>query len=1850
MKRIIFSLMLLMALCVTTVARDKNVPDFNYPQNVTKQAEADLQKALNSGDGQLIVDAIVRASLAQSQISRDNLPSIIKRIEKTAQKEKRSPYSALLRYFQASVLSSYKSAFISSYRVNPIGMSDSDKKEEANENPYDAWDVARFDSCIDSLINLAVADSAALTAVPLTSMPDIIKCNELGAKYLPTLYQFIIFHGLALTDKSSSKLYQSWLGSTQQDLAAQLYARNHYIERLGYNASAQKSVSEQRMDLYNENAHAEESGYLLTHLSADKYYDTFCDYVKRWPKSIYTPTVTNIIRSIERKRVGITHNGNFSNDEPIHITAQTRNVSDYDVLVYRLPDGLVAESKLTAKQLKLVSTTHRTLATGGKFPFELRDTFDIAPLPFGKYIITTAYQAEGKTITSDLQRNKVIAVYNLASFNVARTDGINHLIAVNIKNGAAVSGATMTDEKGWSAVTNSDGVATVPVNRGNSSFSYYTRKGDDRYGPLTDFRRNADYTTSVTSAELFTDLGIYRPDETLKWTGILYEQEQESRRVLAGKKVIVTLRDANDKEVKADTLVTDAYGRAQGEFLIPNDRMLGSYSLILSHNDNQYAYHSINVSDYKTPTFYVQFPQEHLSFQKGEPITVRGNAKTYSGMPLTNCEVKLSLSRNEWDWLWWRCFPRSRSTAVADTIITTDKDGQFEVTFADSLFRELNGDRFIPCYYSYQAHAQVTDATGESQEASAAFHIGNKRQLTLNGPIQHLNTGALRLPVTVSSTDSADFMLPLTFAVESMTDDTLLTGSTSQQNPVIDLTRMASGQYRLRVAVDGSKESNDFSRVNLYLYRMNDAQAPVPDHPLWVPSNGYYVDNNNVAHITIGTSTPEANIYYVASGRKQIIAEGWLHYKSGMHDFTINVPQRADEIIGVQLFTVCNSNFYEENVTMTAPRNRRGMQIKVTAFRDQLTPGQSERWTMQLTDAQGKPQQGAMLLEMYDKALNSLADNSWSFSPSYLYSNPVQVRHTYLGNITNTYNYWQAHTLDVKDRYQIPQLYTYGTTLWAGIPMPTYHFDYLSRTLADVKAAPVYKSADRRLEGQAAGVAVDYNMDAADEVFLAVEEAATDAEVDEERLAQVEMRLADVKTALWKPMLTSDAQGNISIEFEAPNFNTTWLVQALAYTPDLAAGKMTREVLTRKPLMVKSSLPRFVRHGDQVRFAANLQNATQQVSEADAILEIFDPRTEQVYASRKFHESLDSMGTRPLFIEWNVPDTLAFVGFRVKAANATFGDGEQVMIPVLEAVSPIVETQPFFIGTDRSTYTFTLPETPDNARVTLEYCDNPVWYCVTALPSIMSDNNQVATSLANSLFALNVARGIMNSQPIIKEAFNYWQENAQDSMLVSALSRNSDLKITTLMQSPWLRTAERKTLQMQQLADYFDPAKAQSRHEALVSALANLQRPDGGFTWFDYPNCKSSLWATSQVLELLGELRHLGYQPNDERLAEITNKALSYFDREYLALSKKKENKKAIYPTYAYVRSLFPDAPKSNDTKKLLSNTINGMAKQWGKRNLSLSNKAFYAVTLNRAGKRAEALRIIESIRQFSIVKPDLGRYWDSYGSNGWFTPSQIGVTSIVLQAMHEVDPKQEELDEVRQWMLLSKRATDWGSSSLAADAVYALLSSGSSWLERSHAPEITIDGTPVTLDPFDAYVGYSRCDVQAHTGSTFVVTRAGDTPAWGGIYRQFSQAMNEVKEVSIDEASISKEFFAYDAAGKPQAGSAISTGDKVQVRMVIVTSQDMDYVTITDERAACFEPTDKTSGYRYQEGVGYYRETRDAATNIFINHLPKGTHVITYDVYATQPGSFSSGVATLQSQQAPEMSAHSAGKTLLVK
>ena len=1852
-RKLFITLLALMCFGVT-MARD-NEPDFNFPKNVTEQAQADLKQALAKGEGQLLVDALVRSSLAQSSITIDNMSAIIDDIDKVARKDSRPDIRAILYHLQARIMHDYCENFTPADRrsLYSLKVIESGKVKDK----YALWDSYQFERTIDSLVRLSLHDQDALLQCPVKSYDKIIRCDDLGAKYLPTLYHFLNYRGEDLvSDKLEEQLTKEMETATPDDLTATMFARCNSINN-GYDHE------EKYFKLYQQYANHAESGLPLSYLSGDKYYDNFRDYVRQFPKSIYANDIRNSIIHIERKEAGVSYNGHLNSKFCAHpeqaavkVKLKARNINDLTVRLYRLPEDIDDQAwrkkDLTVKDLTLVA--EQAVHIDGTVPFDGKTEVTFAALPYGRYTIVPVYKNDGKwQIPKSLDKSDRLTVYDLASFNVSEATSyepqlvkegepepltpVRRIIVVDDATGKPVAGATVGNSD-WHATTAKDGTVDLPKNIKNN-FYYLVSKGDDHYGPETRLNSASQYGSNRLAASVYTDLGIYRPGEAVKWSAILYEHGVESRKVLANTEVFITVKDANWKVVDEQTATTDTYGRIHGETIIQQGRLLGNYhiSVGLSKGGNLGST-DFQVSEYKTPTFFVEFPQEERAFKLDEPITVTGRAATYSSMPVADAEVKLKLTRRSWYWGWWYYRPmRERDDEVCDTIVRTDAQGKFSVTFSNANFYELNHGRYYSCRYRYIAHAQVTDATGESQETTAGFHIGSKREIVLAPTtIDYNNIAPLRLPLTVNTTDTTAQAVTLNYRITGTSIDTIR-GTLSSDNPVIDLTRLTSGSYHLRVHFPD--EDDNYAHADINLYRKTDDRAPIADQALWIPEDGYYIDDRNVAHVTIGTSTPEAHIYYVATGRNRVLGDGWVHRnKAGFSEFTFLVPAKVDEVLHLHFMAFHHGKHFENEISMVVPACQQTLKVTATSFRDRLVPGKPERWSFTLKDRNGKPQQGAVMLEMFDKALNSLSDNTWSFSPNYYHVDAAStgfMRHASSQSMSND---WRDNYLDTKVmNYSSPVLYTYDREFWRGCDNPFYE-----------PRNEVYYSMGARAVAKSLAPAESRSMAMTEEVEESGGEAKQPA-VDRQKLEQVEMRLSDVKTALWQPMLTTDKDGNLTLEFDAPNFNTTWLVQAIAYTSGLANDMFNAEVLTQKPIMVKPSLPRFVRQGDVTRLAANLQNASDHAITTQALIEAFDPRTGQVYAQQSFNETIESQATRPLTMVWTVPDTIPYVGFRVRAVGDDFGDGEQVMLPVLTATSPIVETQPFYIDPDQSQYTFTMPDVPQNARVTLEYADNPVWYCVTALPSIFSDNTQVATSLAHSLYALNVARGIANSQPIIREAFTYWQDNAKDSMLVSALDRNADLKIGTLVASPWLRTSERQTLQMQQLADYFDADKSRAEHDRLVNALAALQQSDGGFTWYTYPGCKSSRWVTGEVLELLGNLRQLGYQPGDERLNQMITRALDYYDRETITLSKKKENKKALYATWAYTRSLFGDIAMSKDARKLYNKTVKQMAKRWGKMDLSLTSKAFYAMTLQRAGKHNEAMRLVESLRQFASIRPEIGMYWDQYRNERWFTPSQVAATSVILRAMNEVDPRTAELDQVRKWMLQCKRTTDWGGSSLAADAVQALLSTGSQWIDRSHTPAISIDGKEVALDRFDSFIGYSRRDVDAHVGSTFTIQRSGNSPAWGGIYWQYTLPMQDVKPASIREMSIDKQFVALDAAERP-AGTTLHVGDKVRVTLTITLDQAMDYVMVNDERASCFEPVDKTSGYRWQEGIGHYRETRDSGTRLFFSHLNKGTHVITYDVYATAPGTFASGVATIQSQQAPEMTAHTAGQQLTVQ
>ena len=1837
--------------------------DFNFPQDVSKQALTDLDKAFKSGDGEMTVDALVRYGIAQSAISPDNMSDIISHIETAIAKEKQPHIKSLLYYFEALVYLGYRDEYAWSNRNNPVGEEPTDISE---------WDRRQFDTKILELIRQTLTNREALKQVAVTSLPNIIKCNELGATYVPTLNEFMLMKDIELLESISNSddtelmiqaLKDEWVDETRDNAPAHIYAVDATNKRLTKEEFIKYQDSEYCALLLGRTFFGDEK-------ETSKAYK---DYVRRFPNSKFTPQVKNSITQAEQKNVYLSYPSLCQSRESINVKADVKNTNSFVINVYRIPDYLMKDAyRIKLSDMKLQH--QETVKVQGNIPFNEDVNATLPPLPYGAYIIL-ADDLDGETGSlTEVNNYDILRVTDIVLMEVRHLEGKDRIGAVDAKTGKPLPGVTINygqDNFGTLGTTDSNGMVYVPesytlkngATRPFSSLPIFAAKGDDKYGPYLMYHQMNKGHSENYSGTVFTDLGVYRPGETVQWAVNAFQRVDEQRSPLANTELEVFFMDNNREPIDTVKVRTDEFGRIEGSFLVPKDRMNGMFAILVRMMSTQSRYYQtiasmgVNVSEYKIPTFEVTFPDARRSYVNGQPVKVTGKAETYSGMPVANAEVRLSLIQKEWSWWWWR-MSSSGGEHLMDTTVVTDAEGMFTFTYEPELFSENKNKRNPWSRYNYQVTATVTTDAGETHEESTTFIVGTRRGIELGSENEntYYNDKPIKLPLKYNTTDEEKTSAWCTWEViPSGSQEPAKTGNLNTDDPTIDLTDLPSGQYLLKIhiidAEPGEEDVNAESFITLY--RKRDKEPPVKNSALWISPLEQSVDKNNVGHIKIGVSTPKAYIYYIASTTDKVISEGWLSYDKGMHDFTVPLPKEAGADVTVEFITCHDNKTKDESVTLVNPYKPEALKITATSFRNKLTPGDIEHWTFTLTDQNGTPLRGAMLLDMYDKAIASIAKNEWSFQNHRPYGRAGMLSINSQGGRTSTRASWMGEMLDIPESTiaELPELYLYHQQLFGsmfGVVVTGYQNASKGLTFSRGMEA---RSVTRTLKEEAV---MSDELSAAKTVEIGMAAADEAVEVNDKNLEKVTLREQDVKTALWQPMLTSDDKGQIKLEFEVPNFNTTWITQAVAWDKKMHGDTWMAEVLTQKPLMVRSNMPRFLRQGDKAKLAAMVQNATDEAATCDAVIELFDPRTNEVYATRKFNLQLEPKGSQAVNIDWLVPDTVPFVGFRIKAANGRYGDGEQVMVPVLTTISPVIETEPFYIEAAQGHFEQQLPDFPADARVTLEYCDNPIWYCVLALPTIFSDEYHVATHAAHSLFALQVAQGVAKDQPQIKEAVTYWKEHDEDSVLVSMLQKNQDLKIGTLLASPWLRDADRQTLRMSKLNELFDDDIAKKQYEKIIACLQSLQMSDGGFTWFLYPRCESSFWTTGTVLELVGEIKQLGYLPEDSRVTEMMNRALKYYDNESVRMlneyKKYSNNPYGHFTVYAYVRSLYPEVKQSGASADLMKKTLNHMDKNWNK-GITIKEKGFYAMTLYRNGYKKTARNIIESIRQFAIVKPNLGMYWDNLqNGRSWWELDKVAYTCTILRAMSEVDPRQDEIDQVRKWMLLMKQSNDWGSYSLAADAVYSILSTGSQWLDRGETPVITIAGQPVNLDKMAEWLGYFRTTLDAATAGSVVIDRTAQGPAWGSIYSQFKALMTQVQEKAIDEVSLSKEYYVYAQDGSLHAATAFKVGDKVKVRVIIKVNKDMDYVTMTDERAACFEPVDQLSGYRSEDRTWFYLETKDSQTNVFFNSLDKGTHIIGYDVWVTNPGEFTSGIATIQCQYAPQLSAHSAGKTILVE
>ena len=1816
------ALLAILSALVCNAAQAQAKPDFKYPDNVKTTALADIKKAEGSGDKMLLLDAVIRYTLAESMTSTDNAPKVFDTIEKYRKQESAPEYAALYALLEAKAYSAYcENAYVR-------------QAQQHDTLPQDVseWTYLDFSAKIKQLYREALSYKDALAKTPIERFSKVISYDKQSVKYYPTLLDFChiaMFDSPFLRDEPlSADDFNQWLSFHKDEIAPQIFIKIAQAEVM----SEIRDDADYGISLYKQYSEFEESGFILTGLvpKNDDNYPIFLDYIERFPNSPFVPNVKNIISDIEAKRISATYSHYASSKSKIEVKLSYNNVNNCKIQVYRY-----ADDSYNAKK-KLVKTISLNFA--GKVPFSGDTTIYIEPLSYGIYSIEPHIGDKTESKRDDLSYEKLyisdIQPLVVSSFSTVIPDMV---YAVDAFTGKPVEGATLYRDKVRVGTSDANGMVKL-LNYHSAYENYQFRKGNDIYSPQFSHRFSIA-PSGRESIEIFTDLAIYRPGETVNFALLYTATDQSGSKPLAGKKIDVRITDPNHKEVTAlNGLVTDADGRLNGSFVIPTDRMNGRFLIKAVSENNYNNYHSFEVSEYKAPTFEITFTDAQNSYLRNEDVKISGKIVTYAGMPMANSSIISRLTQAPW---YRRTAPDDGVPPLHQDTITTDANGAFSITLPAKLFDESAKNRFI--FSSYFLSIACTGKTGETQEASHRFFIGKHRSIIVNNAT-FVNDAPVKLNVSIESSDPADrdFTCHYTLAKAADSTKVVAQGSFSSTDTRVDFTKVRSGRYTLTVSdASGLAEK---SQCEIVLYRESDKLIPV-EASLWMPDCGRKVNDKNQAVITLGTSLDVAYVHYIITTGSKVLDEGWKQYTKGMHRFVFDMPTTENAEVKFQFSTMRESQWHHEQFSLISPVHKREMRLEAVSFRDKIASGSHERWTFRLVDNYGNPMAGNAILALTDKAINSIKPNLLSISPIRLYI-PDFISSQHLGNNISS-DYWRASLLREFSMSE-SRLNTYGINF----------FSSTRRRYGMMRATAV----------SANGISVITESKAADNATLkesAVEEECLDTGVSDYNVAKSEvgaaldkvaLRESEVKTALWLPDIKTEPDGSFSMEFDAPNINTTWLLQTIAYNANMLTTRFSRDVVSSKPIMVKANLPRFLRSGDSVTLAADLANKTDETVLYSAVIELFDPRTLEVKASKKYTDSIAPMTNVALTIDYDVPANIEFLGIRVKAATQDFGDGEQMMVPVLSLSQPVTESMPFFIDAQSTDFTAQLPKFDKDARITLEYCDNPLWYCATALPTIFDKDARTSTQLAHSLYALAIAEGMAKRTPKLADAIAYWKaQPKQQSALTSMLEKNADLKIGTLLASPWINEAERETLRMNSLDRLFDKDENAKAKENIIKRLADLQMSDGGFAWIKYNQCKSSLYCTGTVLELIGEIQQLGFLTDDSRVNEMVDKAIKYYDREYLKFfSKLKLGKKASfagYADYVYVRQLHKQHSVPAANQKYYKRIVDDIAKHWG--DGTTYSKAYYAIILNREGRKNDARRITESIRQFGITTPARGMYWDTPDRTSRFGNDQVSYTANVLLALNEVDRRTDEIDQIRKWILLNKQTNDWGNSSRASQAVYAILSTGSEWLTEGNAPTITVGGKPVELTDVDRYLGYARKEIAITDASNAKVeiSRAdGTSPAWGAIYSQYAAPITQIGEQKVDDLSITKQILVYDAEGKLTKARDLKVGDKVRIELTVKCGKNMEYITLNDQRGACFEPVDKVSTYDYQHGCCMYREIKDFATNIFIPYLSKGTYVLNYDCYVTNSGSFGIGIATIQCQYAPQFVAHSAGNSVIVK
>lgn len=1112
-----------------------------------------------------------------------------------------------------------------------------------------------------------------------------------------------------------------------------------------------------------------------------------------------------------------------------------------------------------------------------------------------------------------------------------------------------------------------------------------------------------------------------------------------------------------------------------------------------------------------------------------------------------------------------------------------------------------------------------------------------------------------------------------------------------------------SGKYIIEIA---SKDAFGESINKTYYFTLtgpDDKTTPLNDM-FWVyfPSKEY--EPGDKAQFSIGSAETDVNVIYEIEHKGQIIKREWVQLNNDIKTFTIPIEEKHRGNFAVHFAFVKNNRVYTRTESVTVTHSNKYLDIVFETFRDKLLPGETEEWKITIKDKKGDKMLAEMMAGMYDASLDAFARNYWHFSIlSYNYSQYYWDNNKAF-RTENATIYTQLQKIKHQSVYRsYPALnwfgfYFYG---WGG---GGYYDNYDGDMLMAV--SETVTTGDRRNQrapsAKAEGRAAEADQSVLEDGIMADEEASgglkeageksdKNAETRNGIDAMTDMSAAGVQvrtnfneTAFFYPHLRTNENGELVISFTVPESLTKWRILTFAHTKDLKTGTLEKELVTQKDLMVMPNPPRFLRENDKISFSAKVSNLSDKELNGTAQLQLFDAITMQPIDNELqnttpvINFTVKAGESTPL--NWNIfiKEGTQAVTYRIIARAGNFSDGEEMAIPVLTNRMLVTESLPLPIrGKSEKTFSFTKlinsgqSNTLKHHKLTLEFTSNPAWYAIQALPYLIEYPYDCNEQIFSRFYANSIASHIANSNPRIKRVFDSWLQSTPDALL-SNLEKNQELKSVLLEETPWVLQGKNESERKKRIALLFDLNKMANEKERALQKLLQNQMSNGGWSWFK--GMPDDRYITQHIVQGLGKLNKLGIEKweNNSKLRKALIDAVEYIDNrmreDYEHIKKHNEanmHKDHLYGFnihYLYTRSFYTNIEVKKNNKTAFDYFFGQAKKYWN--NKTRYYQGMIALALNRYNETAVPADIVKSLTENALTSDEMGMYWkDNTGGYYWYE-APIETQALLIEVYDEVAKDVKKVDELKIWLLKQKQTQDWKTTKATAEAIYALILRGTDFLASDKLVEVSLG--EMVVDPrkiedvkVEAGTGYFKTSwagssIKPAMGNV-KVTKTDDGVAWGALYWQYFEQLDKITPAETP-LKLNKKLFTEISTPSGQVikpvneGDKLKVGDKLIVRIELRVDRDMEYIHMKDMRASGFEPVNVISQYKYQDGLGYYESTRDAATHFFISYLRRGTYVFEYPMFVSHKGDFSNGITTIQCMYAPEFASHSEGIRVTVE